>query len=951
MQKILLIICFISIRITKCYLFSVILSIYNTGRYLDDSIGSLLNQTIGIKKIQIILVNDGSSDNSENVCLKYKILFKNNIIYIKTEHSGVSKARNIGLSLAKGKYINFLDSDDKWDSQAFKYINLFFKFNKNIDLIGTRIKFFESKNGYHFLDYKFSKTRVVNLTEEYNCIQLSAASSFFRKTSLKQNKFEENILFGEDCRFISNILLIKPLFGIIREVIYYYRRRADSTSAIQNTEKNIEYYFSTINNVQQYLINKSINLYNKIVPFIQFYIAYEIVFRISSLAFKFLDLFNYNKYCDLIENLLKQIEDKYILEQQVLSRLKIYVLSKKYNKDMRYNIKLIRGNFIYSKYNLINPKRNKDIIIWRIFEIKNDIIHLEGEDRFWLPREKFYYFCKIGNKKFFPKYSFYSGYDFLTMYGLAEKGRLIFFDLKIDIKDMQYIHFYISYMNKNIEIFPTLGPLTHIPPIKYSYYVTEKYLITNNNKNLIIYPYNEYLAISLEIKYCSELRKQQKDKIINIRKNIIKYKKKLKAYKSSQIWIINDRKDQAGDNGEYFFRYLNKKRPKGINYYFAIKKNCSDYKRMKKYGKVINLDSIFYLNKFLTADKIISSIEDSWVNNPFGEDGNYIRDFYNFDLIYLSKGILKDDLSVYLNKIKKQFDILITSSKFEFNSLLHSNYGYNKNNIITSGLPRLDHLKSLQRQISIEKIILVFPTWRRYIKGTRDLITDKKIGSNYFLNSKYFKFYNNLINEPQLLGIMKEYNFTGILCLHPNFSAQWKYFKQNDIFEVKEKCFIQNLLTKASLLITDYSSIFFDFGYIEKPIIYTQFDYEEYRQKHFHQGYFDYKSDGFGPICYDLECTINKIIYEIKNRCQLKKYYLTRIKRFFMFFDEKNCYRTFIGILKMKHMNIYQIEKNMLFLIITFIIFIMLKKMNKNLYCFLNIYYIYLYLNINQKQI
>jgi len=56
---------------------------------------------------------------------------------------------------------------------------------------------------------------------------------------------------------------------------------------------------------------------------------------------------------------------------------------------------------------------------------------------------------------------------------------------------------------------------------------------------------------------------------------------------------------------------------------------------MKKYGKVINLDSIFYLNKFLTADKIISSIEDSWVNNPFGEDGNYIRDFYNFDLIYL----------------------------------------------------------------------------------------------------------------------------------------------------------------------------------------------------------------------------------------------------------------------------------------------------------------------------
>ena len=915
MKKIIIIICIISFKVTNCFLFSVILSIYNTGRYLDDSIGSLLNQTIGFKKIQIILINDGSTDDSEDISLKYKKIYKNNIIYTKIEHSGVSKARNIGLSLAKGKYINFLDSDDKWDSQAFKYIHLFFIFNKDIDIIGARIKFFESKNSFHFLDYKFSKTRVVNLTEEYNCIQLSAASSFFRRTSIEQSKFEENILFGEDLRFISNMLLIKPLFGIVKEAIYYYRRRADSTSAIQNSGKSMEFYFSTINNVQQYLIDKSIFLYNKIVSFIQYYIAYEILFRISSPAFRFLDLSNFNKYCDIIENLLRIIDDKYIMEQNILTpRIKIFALSKKYNKDLRYDIKLKRGKFIYSNYKLINPKRFKSIIIWRILEIKGDIIHLEGEDRFWLPREKFYYFCKIGNKIFFPKYYLHPDYDFLTMYGTIEKGRVISFDLKVDIKDEQYIHFYIYYMHKNIEIFPFLGTLTHLPSIKYSYYATENYLI-NNNDYLIIYPYNESLANSFEIKYCLELKKQQKDKIINLRQEIIKYKKRIKDYKSSQIWIINDRKDQAGDNGEYFFRYLNKKKPKGINIYFAIKKNCSDYKRIKKYGNVINFDSIFYLKKFLTADKIISSIEDSWVYNPFGEDGNYIRDFYNFDLIYLSKGILKDDLSVYLNRIKRQFDLLITSSKYEFNSLLQPNYGYNKNNLIISGLPRFDHLKSLQKQIKVEKIILIFPTWRMYIKGTRDLITDKKIESTYFLNSKYFMFYNDLINNPLLLEVMKEYNFTGILCLHPNFSAQWKYFNQNELFRVKEKCFIPKILAKASLLITDYSSIFFDFGYIEKPIIYTQFDYEEYRHNHFYIGYFDYKKDGFGPICYDLECTIKIIIYEIKNKCQLKNSYLIRIKRFFMFFDEQNCYRTFNGILRMKHINIYQKKKKYYFLL------------------------------------
>lgn len=331
MSQILLILYILTFHYSNCFTFSVIISIYNTGRYLDDAIGSLLNQTIGFKNIQVILVNDGSNDNSEIICLKYQKKFPRNIIYIKIEHSGVSKARNIGLNYAKGLYINFLDGDDKWDDKSFRLVLLFFKMNKDLDIIGCRIKYFESKNFYHFLDYKFYKTRKVNLTKEYNCIQLSVSSSFFRASSIKGKKFEENIFSGEDVRFISNILLIKPIIGLIREAIYYYRKRADSSSAIQNTEQNINYYFSTIDLVQQYLINESNELYNKILPFIQFYIAYEILFRLTSRAYKFLDSTGYDKYCKLIEGLLKQIEDKYILEQKVLSsRLQVFALSKKY---------------------------------------------------------------------------------------------------------------------------------------------------------------------------------------------------------------------------------------------------------------------------------------------------------------------------------------------------------------------------------------------------------------------------------------------------------------------------------------------------------------------------------------------------------------------------------------------------------------------------------------------
>ena len=76
----LILIIFLNFLQNNCYIFSVVMAIHNTGRYLDESIGSLLNQTIGYKEIQIILVNDGSTDNSEEICLKYQKLYLNNII-------------------------------------------------------------------------------------------------------------------------------------------------------------------------------------------------------------------------------------------------------------------------------------------------------------------------------------------------------------------------------------------------------------------------------------------------------------------------------------------------------------------------------------------------------------------------------------------------------------------------------------------------------------------------------------------------------------------------------------------------------------------------------------------------------------------------------------------------------------------------------------------------------
>lgn len=116
------------------YKFSVVIPVYNVEGYLAETLDSVIGQSIGFENnIQIILVNDGSPDDSEKICLEYAKKYPDNILYLKQENKGVSAARNYGMQYVEGKYVNFLDSDDKWTSGSFQAV---YDFLKNV---GTRL--------------------------------------------------------------------------------------------------------------------------------------------------------------------------------------------------------------------------------------------------------------------------------------------------------------------------------------------------------------------------------------------------------------------------------------------------------------------------------------------------------------------------------------------------------------------------------------------------------------------------------------------------------------------------------------------------------------------------------------------------------------------------------------------------------------------------------------------
>ena len=119
---------------------------------------------------------------------------------------------------------------------------------------------------------------------------------------------------------------------------------------------------------------------------------------------------------------------------------------------------------------------------------------------------------------------------------------------------------------------------------------------------------------------------------------------------------------------------------------------------------------------------------------------------------------------------------------------------------------------------------------------------------------------------------------------------------ENDFVKIlSNEVSYKNVLSECSLMITDYSSVAFDFAFLRKPILYYQFETLD----HYKKGYFDYKSDGFGEVVVFEDELIRKVSYYLSTDCQLENEYRDRIENFFNFDESKCCERVYEEILKM----------------------------------------------------
>lgn len=379
------------------------------------------------------------------------------------------------------------------------------------------------------------------------------------------------------------------------------------------------------------------------------------------------------------------------------------------------------------------------------------------------------------------------------------------------------------------------------------------------------------------IKYGIDMSKIALCKVISI---IMKFNKN-----NRDIWLIGERKDEAKDNGYHLFKYIRSNHPEQKIYYI-IEKKSNDVKKIEQYKNIIYYDSFKHYLYYVMSTKLICAHQSSTV--PSSPVCWKLLDYKLFKKkkIYIKHGIIKEKIKSHMYENTK-FDMIVCGAKPEYD-FVKSELGYPVESVKYLGLCRFDNLHNF----NVKNQILVMPTWRAWFGSTWG-----KEDDDDFLESDYFKNYQALITNKKLEKYLEENDTELIFYPHYEMQRYLKYFETDSkkiIIADSKKYDVQQLLKESKLLITDYSSVAFDFAYMKKPIIYYQFDKEEYDSKHYAKGYFEYERDGFGPVLKEIDEVVDEIYKSNKN----ENLYCEKIDSFFKLRDDNNCYRHFNEIKK-----------------------------------------------------
>lgn len=357
-------------------------------------------------------------------------------------------------------------------------------------------------------------------------------------------------------------------------------------------------------------------------------------------------------------------------------------------------------------------------------------------------------------------------------------------------------------------------------------------------------------------------------------------------YGRKNNWLICERGYDAQDNAFIFFKFLVNKHP-NINSVYLIKKDSPEFEKVSEIGKVVEFGSFKHLLMTIGCPVKISSLlfgYAPWVQMSLF----YRRNKTNDTHVFLQHGVIKNLHEGLFGDVCKSLDLFVCGAKPEYD-FINNEFHYKNDVPQYTGLARYDLLTDY---ITKDQIVFM-PTWRASLVGTSDDI---------FVQSDFYKNWSSLIESKDLIQCCKKNNLTIKFYLHYSLQKYSHLFKSNDVVRVINfgEEVVQDLLKESKLLVTDFSSVYFDFGYMRKPVVHFQFDESTFNDEHYTKGYFDYRRDGFGDVCLKVEEAVESITKIIDNSFSVEEKYLKRMNANFVYRDNKNCERIYNRICEIR---------------------------------------------------
>lgn len=865
------------------YKISVIVPIYNVEEYLDYCLESLVKQTIDKSQMEVLLVNDGSPDNSEAICKKFcdqYPFFK----YFAKENEGVSKTRNFGIKHAQGKYIAYLDPDDALSENSLENLVAFFeKHEDDVDIITYKIvPMFEGKqSGPLHHRYKILKhSGIYDLTCKENIFVTQTTMNICVK-----NKGEENILFQEDTayhedqRYNIEIVRDKMKIGYCTGAQYLYTK---NPSSVTNTRFYAYYIFEE---TTKYWEDLFASFDGSVPQYIQAMYVNDLNWKIQGdvllpYHYRGEDFDNaVNRICAL----LKSVDDEVVMKHPLIDPLHVgYMLGLKY--DNKLDVTTGSGGAVVSHNGSPLIVSNAFTLVVCRFKVDNEKAYIDA-------------FLRT------PVTSYTDDVEiFASLTGEDGAGKIILekensawdhYRAKIKTNRLFRVRFDWDYKKyPEVQFFADICGVSF--PTKLDFVVHAPFNAGILRSTVFRCGYKFVQGVNGFDAYKSSVAEE---KAFNKRymRTLMLRKPRTFVWRAAcgnidsskrKIWLYYDCKNVYKDNGYYQFIHDFDK-DDGVERYYVVndKMDRKELFTPKQRKHIIRFGSLQHRRYYLAAEKIITAYAEHNNYNPFPAFvWKFYTDIFKAEVIYLQHGVLHAYLPwKYANDRLTAFDKEVVSTSFEMKNFTE-NYGFRECDLIPAGMPRYDFIDI--EAAKSEKKILFAPTWRKYLVGM------DKDGSFFstpekFRNSDFYKETYKFLTSKELEDVLEKNDWYLDFKLHPIFRVY------NSLYDLKSERIriADNSVDEKSykVFITDFSSFCFDFVYLKKTMMYFVPDDEMFRA-----GMNDYRKldlpleEGFGPLAHSAQEALKAIVELVERGGEAAPVYKQKMDSMFLHAD-KNC--------------------------------------------------------------